>query len=141
LIHHLHEFIVALASPLIAMPRSAWKGPFFVQFSQVAKATKMKPTARAMLPPIRTNARSCTILPHFIGLKFEVHNGKTYIPITVAKEMVGHKLGEFARTRELFKYRDTLPRPLPVQYMNEQQKKAAQQQRGRAPSNQDSKTR
>ena len=28
-----------------------------------------------------------------------IHNGKTFIPITVSEEMVGHKLGEFAPTR------------------------------------------
>ena len=28
-----------------------------------------------------------------------IHNGKTFIPITISEEMVGHKLGEFAPTR------------------------------------------
>ena len=28
-----------------------------------------------------------------------IHNGKSFIPITVSEEMVGHKLGEFAPTR------------------------------------------
>jgi len=34
-----------------------------------------------------------------VGLKFEIHNGKKFIPITISDEMVGHKLGEFAPTR------------------------------------------
>ena len=46
--------------------------------------------------PIKTQARAATILPNFVGLKFQVHNGKKYIDITITEDMVGHKLGEFA---------------------------------------------
>jgi ribosomal protein S19 len=41
-------------------------------------------------------ARSCTIIPQFVGLRFQVHNGKTYQDVEVTEDMVGHKLGEFA---------------------------------------------
>lgn len=34
-----------------------------------------------------------------------VHNGKSYIPVNITPEMVGHKLGEFAPTRKPFSYR------------------------------------
>ena len=47
-------------------------------------------------PPIRTQARAATILPNFVGLKFQVHNGKVYFDITITEDMVGHRLGEFA---------------------------------------------
>ena len=40
------------------------------------------------------------IVPEFVGLKFEIYNGKKFIPITISDEMVGHKLGEFAPTRQ-----------------------------------------
>lgn len=53
-----------------------------------------KPGARA--PPIKTMARSCTIVPSFVGLRFQVHNGKSYEDVDVSEDMVGHKLGEFA---------------------------------------------
>jgi ribosomal protein S19 len=46
--------------------------------------------------PIRTQARAATILPNFVGLKFQVHNGKIYQDITITEDMVGHKLGEFS---------------------------------------------
>ncbi|PWZ01484.1 ribosomal protein S19/S15 [Testicularia cyperi] len=85
---------------IVARSRSAWKGPFFVAFPNLADALKNN-TA------IRTNARSCTILPNFVGLKFMVHNGKHHIPLTVTEDMVGHKLGEFAPTRKPFRYRLT----------------------------------
>lgn len=80
--------------------RSAWKGPFFVPFPNLQQALKNN-------APIRTNARSCTILPNFVGLKFLVHNGKFHLPVTITEEMVGHKLGEFAPTRKRFSYRLT----------------------------------
>ena len=48
------------------------------------------------VPPVRTNARSATILPSFVGLRFEIHNGKIYNRITITEDMVGHKLGEFS---------------------------------------------
>ena len=49
--------------------------------------------------PIKTWSRRSTIFPEFIGLNFEVHNGKTFIKVFVTEDMVGHKLGEFAPTR------------------------------------------
>ncbi|CAH0045216.1 unnamed protein product [Clonostachys solani] len=48
------------------------------------------------VPPVRTQARSATILPNFVGLRFEVHNGKEYNRVLITEDMVGHKLGEFA---------------------------------------------
>ena len=48
------------------------------------------------MAPIKTQARSATILPNFVGLKFQIHNGKNYLDITITEDMVGHKLGEFA---------------------------------------------
>ncbi|CAG8730594.1 1189_t:CDS:2, partial [Dentiscutata erythropus] len=68
------------------LARSAWKGPYFVKLPEFRQA-------QTTGQPIRTTARSCTILPIFVGLKFLVHNGKDYIPVTITEEMVGHKLG------------------------------------------------
>ncbi|KAF5132779.1 37S ribosomal protein S19, mitochondrial [Metarhizium anisopliae] len=48
------------------------------------------------VPPVRTQARSATVLPNFVGLKFEIHNGKDYHQVTITEDMVGHKLGEFS---------------------------------------------
>ena len=38
-------------------------------------------------------------MPQFVGLSFNVHNGRKFIPVAVSEDMVGHKLGEFAPTR------------------------------------------
>lgn len=49
--------------------------------------------------PIKTWSRRSTITPDFIGLTFNVHNGKQFLPVFVTENMVGHKLGEFSLTR------------------------------------------
>ena len=48
---------------------------------------------------VKTWARTCTIVPDFVGYTFAVHNGRKFLPIYITEQMVGHKLGEFAFTR------------------------------------------
>ena len=52
--------------------------------------------------PVKTWSRRSTILPQFVGITFNVYNGKKFIPVNVTEDMVGHKLGEFAPTRTFF---------------------------------------
>ncbi|KAL8884044.1 MAG: hypothetical protein Q9215_007827, partial [Flavoplaca cf. flavocitrina] len=70
--------------------RSVWKGPHIVPLPIV------RPKPGEPVKPIKTMARAATILPNFIGLKFQVHNGKVYNDVTITEDMVGHKLGEFS---------------------------------------------
>mgnify|MGYP003310506272 CR=1 FL=1 len=49
--------------------------------------------------PVKTWSRRSTILPQFVGITFNVYNGKKFIPVNVTEDMVGHKLGEFSHTR------------------------------------------
>lgn len=39
------------------------------------------------------------IIPTMVGETIAVHNGKTFVPVLVTENMVGHKLGEFSPTR------------------------------------------
>jgi small subunit ribosomal protein S19 len=48
---------------------------------------------------LKTWSRRSTIIPEFVGHTFAVHNGKSFIPVFVIENMVGHKLGEFSPTR------------------------------------------
>lgn len=48
---------------------------------------------------IKTWSRRSTIIPDMVGLTLAVHNGKSFLPVFVTENMVGHKLGEFAPTR------------------------------------------
>ena len=81
------------------MVRSVKKGPFIDQhlLSKVEKAVEEKSKR-----PIKTWSRRSTILPQFVGITFNVYNGKKFIPVLVSEEMVGQKLGEYAPTRTYY---------------------------------------
>lgn len=78
------------------MSRSQKKGPY-VSDKLFRKVEKMGSAKNK--EPIKTWARSCTIIPEFVGHTFMVHNGRQHIKVFVTEDMVGHKLGEFALTR------------------------------------------
>lgn len=79
------------------MARSVWKGPF-VDLHLLKKAeTAQENSGRG--GPIKTWSRRSTILPSFVGLTFNVYNGRKFVPVSINEDMVGMKLGEFAPTR------------------------------------------
>jgi len=53
---------------------------------------------------IRTHARYLVIVPKMVGMKINVYNGKTFVPLQVENEMLGHRLGEFSVTRNKVKH-------------------------------------
>jgi small subunit ribosomal protein S19 len=83
------------------MGRSLKKGPYvepnLLNRVEKAKASKNK-------APIKTWSRRSTIIPDFVGLTFNVHNGKVFNAVFVTENMVGHKLGEFSFTRTFKKH-------------------------------------
>ena len=78
------------------MARSLKKGPYVAHHLQ-AKIDKMNDGTKRTV--IKTWSRASMITPDFVGLTIAVHNGKSFIPVYVTENMVGHKLGEFAPTR------------------------------------------
>ena len=81
------------------MPRSVKKGPYVedklfkkVRITQETRSNKV----------IKTWSRRSTIIPEMVGLTMAVHNGKKFIPVFIAEDMVGHKLGEFSPTRTFY---------------------------------------
>ena len=78
------------------MPRSLKKGPFIdlhlMKKVQTARAANDK-------RPIKTWSRRSMISPDMLGLTIAVHNGQQHVPVFISEDMVGHKLGEFALTR------------------------------------------
>ena len=48
---------------------------------------------------VKTWSRSSTIFPDFVGHTIAVHDGRKHVPVYITEDMVGHKLGEFAPTR------------------------------------------
>ena len=78
------------------MARSVWKGPYFdvTLFKKVKKSKE-----ESSKSPIKTWSRRSTIIPDFVGATISVYNGKSFIPVYITEDMVGHKLGEFSPTR------------------------------------------
>lgn len=66
------------------MTRSLWKNPFCEISYQTNKIW----------------SRRSIILPKFLGKKVFIYNGKTFIPLKISSEMIGHKFGEFSSTRK-----------------------------------------
>jgi small subunit ribosomal protein S19 len=79
------------------MARSIHKGPY-VDANLEGKVTAIA-EGKAKKGVIKTWSRRSTIIPEFVGQTFAVHNGNKFIPVYVTEFMVGHKLGEFAPTR------------------------------------------
>lgn len=78
------------------MARSIKKGPY-VDLNLQKKIDVMNKSAGKRV--IQTWARRSTISPEFVGHTLAVHNGNKFIPVYITENMVGHKLGEFAPTR------------------------------------------
>lgn len=78
------------------MARSLKKGPYVHNKLQKKMDTM---NSRGRKSVIKTWSRASMITPEFVGHTFAVHNGNKFIPVYVTENMVGHKLGEFAPTR------------------------------------------
>ncbi len=78
------------------MARSIKKGPFIEKklYKRIQESLKTKQKQM-----IKTYSRSSTIIPEMVGFTISVYNGKTWIPVFVTENLVGHKLGEFSPTR------------------------------------------
>jgi small subunit ribosomal protein S19 len=79
------------------MARSISKGPYVD--AKLEKKVTAVAEGKAKKGVIKTWSRRSTITPDFVGQTFAVHNGNKFIPVYVTEFMVGHKLGEFAPTR------------------------------------------
>ncbi len=78
------------------MSRSIKKGPFIAKSLYKKVVDQGKASKKQM---IKTYSRTSTIIPEMVGLTISVYNGKTWVPVYVTENLVGHKLGEFAPTR------------------------------------------
>lgn len=106
------------------MSRSSKKGPY-VYPKLLKKIAKLKPGDPTI---IKTWARDSEIPPEMVGYTFGVHNGKNFITVKIAEEMVGHRLGEFAPTRKFVKHGGKIQREL------EQKKELAQKEQPKSPA-------
>ena len=80
------------------MARSVKKGPFID--GHLLKKIEDAQAQGAAKKVIKTWSRRSTVIPEMVGHTIAVHNGKKFIPVYITENMVGHKLGEFAPTRQ-----------------------------------------
>jgi small subunit ribosomal protein S19 len=78
------------------MSRSVKKGPF-AEPRLLARVQEMNRKNEKRV--LKTWSRASVVFPDFIGHTIAVYNGKRHIPVFINKDMVGHRLGEFAPTR------------------------------------------
>ncbi|MBP7494156.1 MAG: 30S ribosomal protein S19 [Spirochaetales bacterium] len=78
------------------MSRSIKKGPF-IEKSLYQKVLAMNKGGERRM--IKTYSRCSTIIPEMVGLTISVYNGKSFVPVYITENLVGHKMGEFAPTR------------------------------------------
>lgn len=78
------------------MARSLKKGPY-IDYRLEKKVDDLRESGKKTV--IKTWARRSMISPDFVGHTFAVHNGNKFIPVFVTEDLVGHKFGEFAPTR------------------------------------------
>jgi small subunit ribosomal protein S19 len=76
--------------------RSVKKGPFIEKSLYKKVVDQAKSGDKKM---IKTYSRCSTIFPEMVGSTISVYNGKSWIPVYITENLVGHKLGEFAPTR------------------------------------------
>lgn len=93
------------------MSRSLKKGPY-VDLKLLKKLAKLKAGDKTI---IKTWSRDSSITPEMIGFTIGVHNGKIHIPVFIAEEMVGHKLGEFSLTKKFTRHGGKMQRELEAQ--------------------------
>ncbi len=78
------------------MSRSSKKKPF-VEAKLLKRIEAMNETGSKEV--LKTWSRASTIYPQMVGHTIAVHDGRKHVPVYIAEEMIGHKLGEFAPTR------------------------------------------
>ena len=83
------------------MNRVKWKGPYIN--NKLLK--KIENTIYSSKNVIKTTSKNSIIVPKFIGLTFQIYNGKTFVTIKIIEEMINHKFGEFINTRKQFSYK------------------------------------
>lgn len=77
------------------MKRSKWKGVF----------AKPENYIDEIFEKSNKISRSSSVIPKFVDQTFKIHNGKIFKDLTVTKEMLGHKFGEFCKTRVEFEFK------------------------------------
>ena len=80
---------------LVKSRQRRWLSRNSLQYKKLTESVERK---RAQGKPVRTHMREALILPSWVGMEFDVHNGKEFVHFSIAPNMLGHRLGEFSPT-------------------------------------------
>jgi small subunit ribosomal protein S19 len=84
--------------------RSSKKGPY-VEARLLKRVQEMNAAGQKRV--LKTWSRDSTVFPDMVGHTIGIHDGRRHVPIYIAENMVGHKLGEFAPTRLFRGHKDS----------------------------------
>lgn len=74
------------------------------QFQEIEKFIARAKIKIAKNKPVKTHSRNLIIVPAMVGMRLNIHNGRSFAPIEIIGEMLGHEFGEFAMTRVKVKH-------------------------------------
>ena len=80
---------------LVKSRQRRWLSRNSLQYKKLTESVERK---RAQGKPVRTHMREALILPSWVGMEFDVHNGKEFVHFGITPNMLGHRLGEFSPT-------------------------------------------
>lgn len=84
--------------------RSRQRRTVFRQFQKIEDFINRSREKQKKDKKIRTHQRDLVIVPQMVGMKISIYNGHIFVPVDVTGEMLGHKFGEFAPTRNRVKH-------------------------------------
>jgi small subunit ribosomal protein S19 len=84
---------------LSKLMRSRERRTILRQFQEIEKFINRAKEKISRKKHIKTHNRYIIIVPQMVGMRINIYNGKTFIPVDIISEMIGHRFGEFAPTR------------------------------------------
>ena len=87
--------------------RSRQRRTVLRQFQEIEKFISRSKEKAKKDKKIKTHQRDLVVVPEMIGMRIQVYNGNTFVPVEIVGEMLGHKFGEFAPTRARVKHGKT----------------------------------
>lgn len=70
----------------------------FVKYKQLIDKAEKHRKSNNSTAVLKTHIREAVIIPAWIGMRFDVHDGKEFKQIMITANMLGHRLGEYAYT-------------------------------------------
>jgi len=74
------------------------------QFNEIEKFITRANKKISRDKQIKTHSRDLVIVPQMVGMKIYIHSGKSFEPVEISGNMLGHRFGEFALTRQRIKH-------------------------------------